>query len=165
MASDSDQIEKKILLRATRARVWRALTDSKEFGSWFGMRFDAPFAAGAIMRGTLVPTAVDDEIGSLQRPYEGRTVEFTIDRIEPERLFSFRWHPFAIELGVDYSKEATTLIVFELEEAPKGGVVLTVRESGFDHIPLERRAKAFASNDGGWAMQMKLVEKFLAQST
>ena len=91
--------------------------------------------------------------------------EVFVQTIEPERLFSFRWHPFAIELGVDYSKEATTLIVFELEEAPKGGVVLTVRESGFDHIPLERRAKAFASNDGGWAMQMKLVEKFLAQST
>jgi len=77
------------------------------------------------------------------------------------RKFSFRWHPYAVDPGVDYSKEPTTLIVFELQEI-SGGTLLTISESGFDQIPLERRAKAFAANDAGWVMQVKLIEKYLA---
>src|SRR5258708_2709737 len=108
-----------------------------------------------------VPTTVDAEVAEMQKPYTGFRFEFSVDRVEPMRLFSFRWHPFAMETGVDYSKEPTTLVVFELEEA-SGGTMLTVSESGFDRIPIERRAKAFAANEGGWTAQMKLIEKYLA---
>jgi uncharacterized protein YndB with AHSA1/START domain len=159
----TDQIEKKIVLRAPRSRVWRAITEAKEFGSWFGVRFDGPFRAGAKLTGKMVPTEVDPEVAKMQRQYEGRSFEFTVDRIEPERLVAFRWHPYAIEPGVDYSAEPTTLIEFTLEDAP-GGVLLTVRESGFDRIPLARRAKAFEANEGGWSKQLTLIEKYLAQA-
>ena len=161
--SPTDRIEKKILIRAPLKRVWRALSDSKEFGTWFGVKFDAPFTPGAHMRGKIVGTAVDAEVAKLQKRYEHVPFEITIDRIEPERLFSFRWHPNATEPGVDYSKEPTTLIEFTLEEVPKG-VMLTVTESGFDQIPLARRAKAFTANEQGWGMVIKLVEKYLAQA-
>jgi hypothetical protein len=100
----------------------------------------------------------------LQKPHEGLPFEITIDRIEPERLFSFRWHPFAIEPGVDYSHEPTTLIVFELEEVGHD-IKLTVTESGFDRIPLERRAVAFTANEGGWTMVVTLIEKYLAKNS
>src|SRR5258707_12675107 len=115
MATNTDRIEKKVLLRAPRERVWRAISDSKEFGSWFGVKFDGPFVAGTRMLGKMVPTTVDPEVAARQKVHEGMAFDFTIDRVEPIRLFSFRWHPFAIERGVDYSKEPTTLIVFELE--------------------------------------------------
>jgi len=108
-----------------------------------------------------VPTTVDPEAARRQKQYEGVKFEFAIDRIEPQRLFSFRWHPFAVEPGVDYSKEQATLVTFELQEKA-GGTMLTVTESGFDRIPLERRAKAFAANEQGWAAQIKLIEKYLA---
>ena len=103
-------------------------------------------------------------MATLQKPYAGKSFDITVDRIEPQRLFSFRWHPFAIEPGVDYSKEPTTLVEFTLDDRPEG-VLLTVTESGFDRIPLERRAKAFTANEGGWAKQMTLIEKYLAQSS
>src|SRR4029078_6671255 len=90
---NTDRIEKRILLRATKERVWRALSDSTEFGSWFGMKFEGPFAPGAFMRGVIVPTTVDAEVAKAQKPYEGMPVELTIEQMEPERLFSFRWHP------------------------------------------------------------------------
>src|SRR6266852_4476510 len=150
---NTDRIEKKILLRAPRKRVWRALSDSTEFGTWFGMKFDGPFAPGASMRGVIVPTAVNAEVAKAQKPHEGKAFEITIDQVEPERLFSFRWHPFAVEAGVDYSVEPATLVAFTLEEVADG-VMLTVTESGFDRIPLARRAKAFAANEPGWEMQM-----------
>jgi uncharacterized protein YndB with AHSA1/START domain len=161
MASSTDRIEKQVLLRAPRDRVWRAISDAKEFGTWFGVDFDGPFVAGARLTGRIVPTKVDAEIAKAQSPYAGKPFEVTIDRIEPMRLFSFRWHPFAVDAGVDYSKEPATLVTFELEEAP-GGTRLTITESGFDRLPPERRAKAFASNEQGWAAQAKLVEKYLA---
>src|ERR1700687_4295233 len=101
-----DRIEKKILLRAPRGRVWRALTDSTEFGSWFGVRFDGPFREGARVTGQITPTTVD----AAQKPHEGRAFEITIERIEPERLFSFRWHPYAIDPNVDYAGEPATLV-------------------------------------------------------
>jgi uncharacterized protein YndB with AHSA1/START domain len=159
----TDRIEKKILLKAPRGRVWRALVDSKEFGTWFGVRFDAPFQAGVHMKGVMVPSRADAEVAKAQKPYEGMAFEITIDKIEPERLFSFRWHPFAIEPNVDYSGEPTTLVEFVLSEA-QGGVLLTVTESGFDRIPLERRAKAFAANEGGWTMMVTVIEKYLAHA-
>jgi len=161
MATNTDRIEKRVLLRAPRERVWRAISDSRQFGSWFGVKFDGPFVAGTRMIGKIVPTTVDAEVAKSQKPYEGFAFEISVERIDPERLFSFRWHPFAAEAGVDYSKEPTTLVVFELEEV-SGGTMLTITESGFDQIPLERRAKAFASNEQGWSAQAKLIEKYLA---
>ena len=156
----TDRIEKKVLLRAPRKRIWRALSDSTEFGTWFGMKFDGPFVPGAVVRGVIVGTKVNAEVAKAQKEYEGMSGEITIERIEPERLFSFRWHPFAVERGVDYSAEPTTLIVFTLEESPDG-VLLTVTESGFDQIPLARRAKAFTANEQGWGMVVKLIEGYL----
>jgi uncharacterized protein YndB with AHSA1/START domain len=156
-----DRIEKKILLRAPRSRIWRALTDSSEFGHWFGVKFDAPFTPGRAMRGVMVGTKVDPEVATAQQPYAGEPFEITIERVEPERLFSFRWHPFS-KRGEDYSKEPTTLIEFSLEEVG-GGVMLTVVESGFDGIPLERRAQAFTANEQGWGMMIKVIEKYVAE--
>ncbi len=160
---NTDRIEKKVLLRAPRKRIWRALSDSTEFGSWFGMKFDGPFAPGACMRGVIAPTTVDAEVAKAQKEYEGMPFEITIERMEPERLFSFRWHPFAVERDVDYSAEPTTLVVFGLEEVADG-VMLTATESGFDRIPLARRAKAFTANEGGWGMVVKLIEKYVSHA-
>ena len=162
-AATSDRIEKKILLKAPRTRVWTALTDAREFGRWFGVRLEGPFVAGQPLRGVMVGTEVDPDVAKAQAPYAGMPFDITVDRIEPERLFSFRWHPYAMEPGVDYSQEPTTLIVFTLEEAP-GGILLTVSESGFEQIPLDRRAKAFAANEGGWTLVVTLVEQYLAQT-
>jgi uncharacterized protein YndB with AHSA1/START domain len=159
----TDRIEKKIVLQASRKRVWRALSDSKEFGTWFGMKFDGPFKPGATMRGVIVPTQVNADVAKHQKPYEGLPFEITIEKMEPERLFSFRWHPNAVERGVDYSGEPTTLIEFVLEEVADG-VLLTVTESGFDQIPLARRAKAFTANEQGWGMVVKLLEEYLVQT-
>ena len=160
---NTDRIEKKILLRAPRRRVWRALSDSTEFGSWFGVKFDGPFAPGASMHGVIVPTTVNAEVAKAQKEYEGMPFEITIEQMEPERLFSFRWHPFAVERGVDYSAEPTTLILFALEDVANG-VMLTVTESGFDRIPLARRANAFTANEQGWAMVVKLIEEYLVRA-
>ncbi len=160
---NTDRIEKKILLRASRARVWRALTNSTEFGTWFGMSFDGPFRAGARMNGVIVGTKVNAEVAALQKPHEGKKFEITIEQMEPERLFSFRWHPHAIDANVDYSEEPTTLIVFTIEEKPEG-ILLTVTESGFDQIPLARRAEAFKANEQGWGLVIKLVEEYIAQN-
>jgi uncharacterized protein YndB with AHSA1/START domain len=159
----TDRIEKKILLKARLARVWRALSDSNEFGTWFGMKFNGPFTPGASMRGVIVPTKVNAEVASAQKKYEGIACEIRIEQMEPERLFSFRWHPGAVDRNIDYSREPTTLVVFTLEEE-KDGVLLTLTESGFDQIPLERRAKTFAGNEQGWTIQMTLIEAYLAQT-
>ena len=158
-----DRIEKTILLRAPLKRVWRALSDSTEFGNWFGMRFNAPFAPGATMTAVIVPTTVNQEVAKMQKPYEGISFEIKIEQMQPERLFSFRWHPGAVEAGIDYASEPTTLVVFTLEKAPDG-VQLTVTESGFDQIPLARRAKAFSANEGGWTLVIKLIEEYLAKN-
>jgi len=160
---NTDRIEKQILLRAPLKRVWRALSDSTEFGAWFGMRFDGPFAPGATMHAVLVPTSVNAEVANAQKKYEGLKFEITIEQMEPERLFSFRWHPGAVEPGVDYSVEPATLVVFTLEQAANG-VMLTVTESGFDQIPLARRARAFTANEQGWSIQVKMIEGYLVQA-
>lgn len=160
---DTDRIEKRILLRAPRERVWRAVSDAKEFGSWFGVAFDGPFAEGTRVTGKITPTTVDAEVAKMQEPYTGKPYDWTVERIEPMRRIAFRWHPYAVEEGVDYSKEPTTLIEFELADAP-GGILLTITESGFDQIPLERRAKAFQANERGWEFQTRLIEKYLAKA-
>lgn len=159
---DTDRIEKKALLKAPRSRAWRALTDSREFGSWFGMKLEGPFKAGETIRGEISPTTVDPEVARMQEPYAGKAVELFVDRIEPETRFALKWHPFAIEPGVDYSREPMTTITFTLEERPEG-VLLAVVESGFEGIPSSRRAEAMRANDGGWAKQMELIAKYLAR--
>jgi uncharacterized protein YndB with AHSA1/START domain len=157
---NTDYIEKKVLLHAPRKRIWRALSDSTEFGTWFGVKFDGPFSPGASMHGVIAPTTVNTEVGNAQKKYKDKPFEITIEEMEPEQRFSFRWHPYAIEPGVDYSAEPTTLVVFLLEEA-ENGVMLIVRESGFDRIPLERRAKSFAANESGWTMQVKSFAQYI----
>lgn len=161
--SDTDRIVKEILLNAPRQRVWLAISDARQFGAWFGMAFDGPFAPGARVTGKIAPTRVDPEVAESQAPYAGTPVDFTIERIEPMRLFSFRWHPYAIDPNKDYSDEPTTLVVFELKDEA-GGTRLTITESGFDKIPLARRAEAFAANEGGWEAQTQLIRKYLAQN-
>ena len=146
----TDRIEKKILLRAPRSRVWRALADANEFGSWFGVRFEGGFAPNARVKGRITTPG-----------YDHLTMEITIERIDPERLLSFRWHPYAIDPDVDYSSEPTTLVELRLEEVA-GGTELTVVESGFDRIPPARRADAFRMNDQGWAQQMVNIERHVA---
>jgi len=162
MSPTPDRIEKRMILRAPRERVWRAISEAKQFGSWFGVKFAGEFAAGTRLTGQIAPTTVDPEVAKLQQPYAGFPFEFHIERIEPMSLFSFRWHPSAGDRNVDYSAEPMTLVEFRLEEVAQG-TLLTITESGFDRIPLERRAKAFTSNEGGWTHQLRLIEKYLDQ--
>jgi uncharacterized protein YndB with AHSA1/START domain len=143
----SDSIEKRIELKAPVSRVWRALTDHREFGEWFRVSMDGPFAPGRTVRGHV-----------LYPGYEHLKWAATVEMIEPERLFSFRWHPYAIDPEVDYSGEPTTLVEFRLE-AKDGGTVLTVTESGFDAIPAHRRAEAFRMNDRGWSIQVENIAR------
>lgn len=146
----TDRIEKSIVLRAPRSRVWRALTNAEEFGAWFRVKFDgAVFAPAAVVKGKITYPG-----------YEHYTFEATIERMEPERLFSYRWHPYP-DPALDHSGEPTTLVEFRLEEVP-GGTQLEIVESGFDQIPLPRRAEAFRMNEGGWAEQLKNIERHVS---
>lgn len=148
----TDRIEKKIVLRAPRSRVWRAIADAKEFGSWFGVQLESAFSPGARVGGQITISG-----------YDHLRVEIWIEKIEPERVFSFRWHPNATDPGVDYSAEPTTLVEFTLEDTDGGaGTELTVTESGFDRVPAARRAEAFRSNDRGWAGQLRNIERHVA---
>ena len=156
----TDRSEKTVLLRASLQRVWQALADSTEFGTWFGVRFDGAFTPGAIIHGVVTPTTVDPEVAASQKTYEGAPFQLVIEGMEPRRLLSFRWHPFAVEPNLDYSAEPTTLVEFTLEETAEG-VMLTVTESGFDRIPIECRAKAFTANEGGWGMVVKLIALYV----
>lgn len=158
-----DQIETQVLLHAPRERVWQAIADSERFGHWFGVEFDQDFAAGRRITGTIVPTRVDPEIAKSQEPYRGTAFDFEIERIEPMELFSFRWHPGEPDPATDHSREPTTLVEFELQEA-SGGTMLTITESGFDQLPSERRADAYAANEGGWQAQTKLISDYLTRS-
>lgn len=145
----TDRIEKKVVLRAPLARVWRAVANAEEFGAWFGVALRGEFKAGASIDGRLkVPG------------YEHLTLTMDVEAIEPQRLFSFRWHPHAIDPKHDYSNEEKTLVEFTLREV-SGGTELTIVESGFDKLPLERRAKAFASNGEGWGIQAKQIERYV----
>ena len=147
--TSTDRITKQILLRAPCTRVWRALTDARQFGEWFRVELENDFAPGACMRGKV-----------LQPGYEHVPFQLTVDRIEPERLFSWRWHPYSGEPQVDDSEEPSTLVVFELEERADG-TLLTVQESGFDSIPLERRMNAYRGNEAGWEQQMRNIERYV----
>ena len=151
MASSTDRIEKTIQLRAPLSRVWRALTDAGEFGQWFRVSLTGQFAVGATVRGHI-----------LYPGYEHLKMEVVVERMDAERLFSFRWHPAAIDPNADYSAEPTTLVEFRLEETAVG-TRLTVVESGFDRIPASRRDEAFRMNEGGWEEQMKNVEQYVAR--
>jgi uncharacterized protein YndB with AHSA1/START domain len=146
----TDRIEKQITLDAPRSRVWRALTEVEQFNAWFGVSLGTPFAPGAEVSG---PISI--------RGYEHVTMRIWIETLEPERFFCFRWHPYAIEPGDDYSAEPTTRVSFTLEDAGTG-TRLTIVESGFDAIPESRRAKAFTMNAKGWNGQAENIRKFLA---
>jgi uncharacterized protein YndB with AHSA1/START domain len=153
MNTSTDRLERKILLKAPRSRVWRALSNAEEFGAWFGVDFKgSAFVAGKAVKGRITYPG-----------YEHLVMEVFIERIVPEQLLSWRWHPAAIDTAVDYSQEPTTLVVFELEDA-KDGVMLSVVESGFDNIPAARRATAFRLNTSGWEQQLINIEKHVAQS-
>jgi len=127
------------------------------------MKFNAPFAPGSRMSAVIVPTTVNPEVANAQKKYEGIRFEIAIEQMVPERLFSFRWHPGVVDPNIDYSNEPTTLVIFALEQTPDG-VMLTVTESGFDRIPLERRAQTFAGNEAGWEIQTKLIEAYVAKA-
>lgn len=153
MSTTTDRIERKILLKAPVSRVWRALTHAEEFGNWFGVALQGKnFSAGQRTQGQITYPG-----------YEHVVFDIVIDRMEPERLFSWRWHPYAVDPKVDYSQEPTTLVVFELKEV-EGGTMLTVVESGFDKIPLSRRDEAFRMNSGGWEAQMQNIEQHVAKA-
>src|SRR5580658_2178848 len=158
----ADQITKQVTLRASPRRVWKALSDSQQFGAWFGIQFAEAFAPGATVHGVIRPTTADPEIAKAMAEWEGTAFTITIERMEPERVFSYRWHPHSMDSSVDYSKESTTLVVFELTAVPEG-TRLTVTESGFDRIPAARRKSAFEANEGGWAVQVILIGKYLDQ--
>lgn len=156
----NDKIEKSTTLKAPLAKVWHAISDSTAFGTWFGVRLDGPFVEGQTITGTIAKTQVDDAIAEQQAPYVGMRCDLKVERIVPFELLAFRWHPGA---DPDTGPDApTTLVTFEIAEVP-GGTRLTITESGFDALPLERRAKAFAENEGGWEAQLALVAKYLAR--
>ncbi|HEU4733044.1 MAG TPA: SRPBCC family protein [Kofleriaceae bacterium] len=146
MTTTTDGITKQITLRAAPARVWRAISNAREFATWFGVELRDELAPGATVRGTV--------------RYQGKEVPLTfhIERMEPERLLAFRWHPFAVDPAIDYSREPMTLV--EMTIAPAAdGTLLTVTETGFDQIPAARRAKAFEMNEGGWAAQLENIAR------
>ena len=160
MTSSTDQIVKEIVIKAPQEKVWRAISNAREFGEWFGVEFDGEFAPGKPISGRITPTKVDPAVAEIQKSHAGFPFTIVVDRIDPMHTFSYRWHPFAIDPDVDYSKESMTLVTFALEPS-NGGTKLRLTESGFDSIPLDRRADAFEANEEGWTMQMQLVEKYL----
>jgi len=148
-----NKIEKRIELKAPVSRVWRALTDYREFGDWFRVKLERPFVAGQESRGNITYPG-----------YEHVVWKAVVQKMEPERLFSFTWHPYAVDPSVNYSKETPTLVEFRLEKAGSG-TLLVLTESGFDNIPVERRSEAFRRNDGGWTEQMKNIEAHVTQAS
>ena len=148
--TSTDRIEKQIDLKAPRSRVWQALTDAEQFGTWFGVKLEAAFVLGR------------PNFGRITYPgYEHLKLQMHVERIEAERLFAFRWHPHAIDVTIDYSNEPMTLVEFTLEDLP-GGTRLTVVESGFDQLPASRRDEAFRGNSAGWAKQMLNIRDHVA---
>jgi uncharacterized protein YndB with AHSA1/START domain len=148
--STTDRIEKHLFLRAAPARVWRAISDAREFGAWFEVQLQGDFVPGGRITGRIRTPG-----------YEHLTMEMFVEKMVPERLFSYRWHPYAIDMKVDYSGEPTTLVEFHLEPQP-GGTQLRIVESGFDQIPLARRDEAFRMNEGGWTAQLTNIERHVA---
>jgi uncharacterized protein YndB with AHSA1/START domain len=147
-----DRIEKRFVVKAPRARVWKAIADFEQFGAWFGVKLESGFEAGKAVRGKITFPG-----------YEHLTLEMKVEKLEPERLFSYRWHPYAVDPKVDYSAEPTTLVEFSLEDG-EGGTHVTIVESGFEGVPLARRAEAFRMNEGGWTAQALNLERHVAKS-
>ena len=146
-----DCIEKRIELKAPVSRVWRAITDHREFGEWFRVKLDGPFAPGQVSRGRITYPG-----------YEHLQWEAVVVRMDAETLFSFTWHPYAIDPKLDYSKETPTLVEFRLEKTANG-TLLRLTECGFENVPAGRRLEAFRMNDGGWTEQMKNIESHVAR--
>ena len=160
---NTDRIEKRVELRASLDRVWRAVSDAEEFGRWFGVRFDGPFVAGASVGAAITGTTVDHEVAKRQEPHAGAKSTWQVVAVEPKRRFAYRWHPFAVDPDTDYDREPTTLVEFTLSEIPDG-VLLTITESGFDAIPEARRSASFEANAEGWAIQTDLVRRYLEET-
>jgi uncharacterized protein YndB with AHSA1/START domain len=150
--TNTDRIEKKVVLKAPRSRVWRAISDAEQFGEWFRVKLDGTFKEGQSIRGKM-----------LHKGFEDAQLELEIERIDPEKYFAYRWHPYAIDSKTDYSKEPTTLVEFRLEDAADG-TALTIVETGFDKIPAARRAEAFRMNDNGWTSQVRNIESYVART-
>jgi len=148
----TDRIEKRIELKAPAERVWRALTDYREFGEWFGVKLDGPFVVGETSTGHMTVPG-----------YEHLKWEAVVKAMEPKRLFSYTWHPYAVEPDVDYTQEPSTLVEFRLEETASG-TLLTITESGFDQVPAHRRTEAFRMNDRGWTIQCQDIEEHIMQN-
>jgi uncharacterized protein YndB with AHSA1/START domain len=149
--TSTDRIEKNVVLRAPRSRVWRAITNAEEFGTWFRMKLDGEIVQGAKLHGTVTRPG-NEHISP---------IEMLIEQVEPERYFSYRWHPYALDAAVNYSAEPMTLVEFILDET-EGGTAVTIVESGFDRIPLARRDEAFRMNNNGWAGQVKNLAQYVA---
>lgn len=151
--SDTDRIERSILIAASRERVWRALTDSAQFGAWFGVDFGAhAFEPGRRMTGPFTLPGC-----------EGLRFDAVIDRIEAQQTMSLRWHPYAVDMAMDYSHEEPTLVTFTLADAPGNGILLTVVESGFDKVPAARRRQAFEKNGNGWDAQLRNIAAYVSK--
>lgn len=150
--STLDRIQKRTVVRASPTRVWRALTQTEEFGTWFGAKLTGQFVPGSTVRGPIS-----------HKGYEHVTIEIQVERMDPERLLAFRWHPFAVDPAVDYASEPTTLVTFELAAHPEG-TSLVVTESGFSQIPAGRRSLAFRMNDQGWGKQIENIARHLLQT-
>jgi len=145
----TDRIDKHLEVSAKRSRVWRALSNADEFGAWFGVKLDRPFAPGATVIGQLT-----------LKGYEHVSLEIQVEKVEPERYFAYRWHPYAVDPAIDYKAEPMTLVEFRLEEIA-GGTSIAITESGFDKLPASRRAEAFRMNEGGWTSQSKKLAKYV----
>lgn len=158
--SNSERIVRQVVLQVPLERAWRAIADAGAFGQWFGARFDGGFEAGTRLHARIEPTTVDAEVARQQQPYAGLAFDIIVERVEPMRLLSFRWHP-GPDAGPDPADTEMTLVEFALEEVPQG-VRLTITESGFERVPAARRAQAIAGNTGGWEAQAALVAKYLA---
>ena len=148
----SDRIEKTIELKAPVSRVWRALTDYQEFGKWFRVLLEGPFVPGQIARGQITYPG-----------YEHVRWEAVVRKMDPERLFSFTWHPYAVDPQEDYTGEPPTLVEFSLEKTARG-TLLRVVESGFDKLPDKRRHEAFRMNEGGWSAQLENIAQHVEQA-
>jgi uncharacterized protein YndB with AHSA1/START domain len=148
MTPATDRIQKTTVLRAPQSRVWRALTDSTQWPTWFGITPSEPFMVGRRLEGTLTVRG------------ERVTLDMMIERMDPEERFAYRWHPYAIDPKQDYSAEPMTLVEFRLKSVPEG-TELTVVESGFDRIPAHRRDEAYRMNDAGWTSQIEKLRRYV----
>ena len=157
---NQNRIEKQIVLNAPRERVWQAIVDSRRFGTWFGIEFEGPFVEHARTPGRIVPTQVDDKVAAMQEPWVGMACDFFVERIQPMDRFAFRWYAYPEGPDEDPDGNTMTLVEFHLQDAD-GGTRLTITESGFERVPAAHRAKAFTDNEGGWAMQVQLIAKYL----